>query len=237
MNKPIIGIAATQLDEYVEELYNSQVHYAQGELVEAIRAAGGIPLILPIGIPIEAVEYVSHIDKLILAGGHDVDPMTYDEEPHPLAGSLVPKRDFFEIELVHEMRRQKKPIMSICRGTQLLNIALGGTVWQDLSLRPEETTVKHNQAPTRSDVVTHSVFVEEDSELAKIIGENILVNSFHHQAIHKVGHGLRAVAWSHDEVIEALEGENILAVQWHPELAFKTNENDFEIFKHFIKDM
>ena len=186
--------------------------------LDAVAAAGGIPVILaplPAG-RLEAI--IERLDGVCLSGGPDVEPGTYGAGAHPELGPTEPEVDLFELGLVRAARRRGLPILAICRGMQVLNIARGGTLVQHLPEISDE--IQHRQTEPASQP-THGVAVAADTKLARITGsERIDVNSFHHQAIDRLGTGLEPVAWSDDGVIEAVEAPAeafTLGVQWHAE--------------------
>jgi putative glutamine amidotransferase len=190
-----------------------------GAYVDAVWEAGGLPVILP-PVDAEPGDVLERIDGLVLPGGGDIAPQRYRGKPHDKIYGVSEERDHFEITLLRAaLARRDKPLLCICRGLQVLNVVLGGTLHPHL---PDlgEGIVSHRDsesAPTR-----HPVSVEPASRLAAILGTTeILVASFHHQAIDGLGEGLRAVAWARDGVIEAVEHEShpfCIGVQWHPEL-------------------
>lgn len=137
MKKNIIGIAANQLYQNNQAFFDQQITYTPQGFIDGVHQAGGIPVVLPISDPESASDYVAAIDKLLLAGGQDVTPFLYEEEPHPKLGPTSIERDSFEMALIKEAIRQNKPIFTVCRGTQLLNVSLGGTLYQDLSQYPK----------------------------------------------------------------------------------------------------
>lgn len=144
-----------------------------------------------------AATYIQQIDKLLLAGGQDVAPEFYGQEPHIKLEETNRDRDEFELALIEEALKQNKPIFAVCRGMQLVNVALGGTLYQDLSMYPQ-WSVKHGQQPTQPIFATHRIDVEPDSQLSNIYGTTGQVNSYHHQALHTLGKDLRVTAWSSD---------------------------------------
>lgn len=187
--------------------------------VTAVAAAGLVPLAIPALLaPERAVAALASGGGLILTGGEDVAPDRYGATPHPKLGRVDPARDAAELALIAAAREQRMPILAICRGIQILNVALGGTLYQDLeSERPG--TVNH------AGETDHTIRIAPDSALAAAFGgaaDCARVNSRHHQAIRDLAPGLRAVAWSDDGLIEAVEPADpaapwMLAVQWHPE--------------------
>jgi putative glutamine amidotransferase len=161
------------------------------------------------------------LDGLVLTGGGDIEPVRFGEPAHPKTTLVSPERDALELELVHRALRDDVPMFAICRGLQVLNVALGGTLHQHL---PDVAgdTIEHAQKEKRH-VATHDVKVQlEGTRLGRLVGvPELRVNSFHHQAVHRLGRDLCPVAWAPDNVIEALEHADrrrfVVAVQWHPE--------------------
>jgi putative glutamine amidotransferase len=190
--------------------------YAQG-----VERAGGIPVVIPYVEDPETVRLLARrLDGLLLAGGEDVDPARYGESPRVGLGTVIPERDELELRLFHEMMALGKPILGICRGIQLINVALGGTLYQDLP-REWSGRTAHNQK-ARRDHVSHAVRVKPGTRLSSLLGgrEQLHCNSFHHQAIRDLGHGLMPVAWDEDGLVEGVEHTLhpfLVAVQWHPE--------------------
>jgi len=186
--------------------------------VDAVRAAGGLPLLLPPGEE-EPAELLAHLDGLVFSGGGDLHPELFDADHHPTVYGVCRERDAFELALMQAALERRTPLLAICRGLQLLNVALGG----DLHLHLPEVT--GNEVPHRdagSSAARHPVRLAEGSGLARLYGRSELeVHSWHHQAVARLGRGLAAIGWAEDETVEAVElpGERwLLAVQWHPEL-------------------
>ncbi|OYS50921.1 gamma-glutamyl-gamma-aminobutyrate hydrolase, partial [Limosilactobacillus reuteri] len=165
-----------------------------------------MPLVLPISDPQAAAAYVSAIDKLLLTGGQDIDPVYYGENPHQTLGATNPARDAFEIALFNEAVKQSKPVLANCRGMQLMNVAFGGSLYQDWRVRPQEAR-QNVQVPTSFHFPDHSVTIGKDSLLGAFLPENYRVNSFHHQTVKVVGQQLRVIAQAEDGVIEAIENQ------------------------------
>jgi putative glutamine amidotransferase len=187
----------------------------------SVVAAGGVPLVLsPLIGPEHAGRALEGLDGLLLTGGEDVDPALYGTAPSPHLGPVSRDRDLFELALVAGALERQMPVLGICRGIQLINVAAGGTLWQDLPTeRPGE--VDHNPATPRS-TAAHDLRVLPGSRAADALGRvEFEANSFHHQAVREVGRGLRPTAWAADGLIEAVESADgggwLLAVQWHPE--------------------
>lgn len=198
---------------------------ALGELrawiIQAVERAGGLPVIVPLGLGFETLRGLyQRLDGLLLAGGGDVDPVRYGAEAHPAVRGVDAGRDETELALARWAVAEPKPLFGICRGAQVLNVALGGTLYRDIS--EHAGAGRHTYWPNLPrDLRPHTVRIEEDSTLARLIGEPIItVNSLHHQACRDRGAGLRAVAFAPDGLIEAVEVAGhpfALAVQWHPE--------------------
>lgn len=188
--------------------------------VQAVLAAGGLPLILSPGLgAARASEALGSIDGLLLSGGDDIDPRFYGAEPSPLLGPVDPARDLFELALLAGARQRELPILGICRGLQLVNVGLGGTLWQDLPTeRPGP--VDHNPRMARNQRV-HGIRLEPQGRAFAAMGAvSLQVNSFHHQGIRDLAPGLVAQGWSDDGLIEVVEGQDerwLVAAQWHPE--------------------
>ncbi|OOG27033.1 gamma-glutamyl-gamma-aminobutyrate hydrolase [Enterococcus casseliflavus] len=233
MGKPIIGIAANEVQDAGDVLHHLPIAYTPLGYVRAIQQAGGLPLLVPISEPAAAKDYVSQIDKLVLAGGQDVSPKFYGQEAHQATGSGFLARDEFELALIDEALLQKKPIFAVCRGMQLVNVAFGGTLQQDISTFSE---IIHMQAPIPKEVPTHAIATAEKSMLARVYGQKTKVNSFHHQAVDRLARPLQKTAWSPDGIIEGIEhvGQRLLAVQWHPDFAYDALIQEQAVFKYVV---
>jgi putative glutamine amidotransferase len=197
--------------------------------VRALMNAGLVPLIVPPMLdPARALDVVQHVAGIVLTGGEDVDPARYHASPHPALEEPNPARDAIEVALIAAARERRVPVLGICRGIQILNVALGGTLYQDLPTeRPSK--IDHTDEGGR-----HGLRVAPGSLLHKTVGDvRGGVNSRHHQAIRDLAPGLRAVAWADDDVVEGVEAANgdwswLLAVQWHPE-----DDVEQALFRHF----
>jgi putative glutamine amidotransferase len=216
---------------------------------QALLAAGAIPLAMPATVEAGVIaEAVSHADGVLLTGGEDVEPRIYGEQLAPALRKTVTvtpdggQRDLREMILVGEVFRQRKPLLAICRGHQVLNVALGGTLIADLK-QELGGPINHRQMEKRSDIV-HEVRLTEDSLLAKIAAGNRLgVNSTHHQAVGTVAELLRVTAWSSDGVVEGMELKSeaanwlpfLLSVQFHPERLAPRHRQHRAIFQTFSR--
>lgn len=212
-------------------------HKLHNEYVCAVRAAGGVPFLLPsLDSPELITVYYNQLDGFIFSGGCDLDPYYYSEEPLENLGEINPQRDAFEMALARLVLAGNKPALGICRGMQVLNVAAGGTLYQDIKGVSE---LQHNQQAPRWYPI-HTVRVEPGSHMFRLTGqESFLVNSFHHQMVRQVGQGLKAVAWSKDGLIEGLESsgedQKIMAVQWHPECNRAGEGISAALFKNLVE--
>jgi putative glutamine amidotransferase len=213
---PLIGVTTSiTVGKHPERAYVNSAYLA------AIQAAGGVPLPIPAQLDARARDEILAIfDGYLLTGGGDLDPATFNEPPHSTLYEVVPARDHLEIALVRYAVEVKKPLLAVCRGIQVLNVALGGSLFQDVASDPG-TDIQHQQEKPR-DEPTHPVKVVAGSRLAQVLGTtDLLVNSMHHQAVKAVGRGLVPVAFAPDTIVEGVELEEpdrfILGVQWHPE--------------------
>jgi putative glutamine amidotransferase len=223
---PIIGITATLREDVdcVAERPLGMFVQADFDYVEGVAEAGGVPVVLPPVAGARAAEdLLDGLDGLLLSGGSDLDPGYYGTEPVPELGVTMPERDAFEIALLEHALRRKIPILGICRGMQILNVALGGTLYQDLPSQMDHMVLLGHRQETPKWQPTHEVEVDGGSKVAEILGtDELKVNSYHHQAIKDLASGLVAVACSPDGVIEAVESSNLskrwmIGVQWHAE--------------------
>ena len=205
--------------------------------IMSVEEAGGIPILLPPTMNADFKILLEKVDSVLLTGGVDVDPVVYGEAPIPNMGKIDPLRDHFEINLARKVLELKKPLLAICRGIQVLNVAAGGTLYQDINSQIENPFKHYQQAPTHHP--THKVSLKTGSKLHGIFNKNeLMVNSFHHQAVKDLGHRFGATAWSDDGVVEAMEIEDnifVLGVQWHPERMIEGEM--INIFEAFINEL
>ncbi|MGZ6589354.1 MAG: gamma-glutamyl-gamma-aminobutyrate hydrolase family protein [Solirubrobacteraceae bacterium] len=222
---PLIGVSTSEVrfPEDVDQTEHAEpprrelavgVTYA-----DAVEQAGGVPVVLaPVGV--EMIDpLLARLDGLCISGGPDLDPSYYGAEPHPELGPTFPDIDRFELAILRHAQARGLPVLAICRGMQLLNVSRGGTLSQHLPDRVDGSVVHRQTRPGR--FATHEVRVERASRLRGLLGgERLGVNSFHHQAVERIGTGLHAVAWSPDGVIEAVETDAqhfALGGPWHAE--------------------
>jgi putative glutamine amidotransferase len=206
---------------------------------EAVEAAGGVPVMIPL---IPKAEYIGilmdDLDGVLLPGSDsDVDPLRYEREPHAQLGAVQVIKDETDLQVLSEVEQRNVPLLAICFGMQILNVARGGTLIQDIRTELPQA-IKHEQGSPR-ERRSHRVRFLEQSRLRNLArSETALVNSHHHQAIEKIGLDLIATAWTADGLVEALEDSrpdrSVTAVQWHPEIGWEQDEFAKAIFQHFV---
>ncbi|TDJ69820.1 MAG: gamma-glutamyl-gamma-aminobutyrate hydrolase family protein [Planctomycetota bacterium] len=224
---PLVGITTYGRD-------GSNEFHLPAEYVDAVRRAGGIPVLMAPG-ETRIAEWLGTIAALILAGGGDIDPATYGGAPHAALYKLDAERDASELELARELIGAELPVLCICRGVQILNIALGGTLVEHI---PDEfgTSVAHRRPPREP--TPHEVRALPGTRLAALMEEPTFTSvSWHHQSVRALGRGLTAVAHASDGVIEAVElagRPGLVAVQWHPELSAAEDPRQQRLFDWLV---
>ena len=227
---PIIGMLA--------EVDNNFVTTLQKTYISSVAESGGIPVMIPYLEKDDTIDCLIELcDGFLFTGGCDIDPRYYGEEASPLCGPIQCYRDGLEFNVFEKAIESGKPIMGICRGCQLINVALGGTLYQDI---PSElnTKILHRQTEPQNEP-SHSVTIKRGTPLFELIGnDEMTANSFHHQAVKQTGKGLKSMAVADDGIIEALYCESeqyIRAYQWHPERLYTSDRNNKLIFDDFIR--
>lgn len=205
----------------------------------AVVRAGGIPLVLPVGVPTERYkEMLSKVDGVILTGGGDINPAVYGKQMDATIGGVDNMRDETDVALAKMILKMKKPVLGVCRGFQILNIVHGGTLYTDLPSQRPDGLFHPCYGDSPRDLTPHTVNIAAGSKLAGILGAgDTFVNSLHHQGVEKVGKGLKVVSVASDGLVEAIEVESLpfgIGVQWHPE-ALPEREDMQRIFKALIK--
>lgn len=207
--------------------------------LEAIMDSGGVPVLLPLKAGKDALFAAAAVcDGFLFTGGPDIDPFRFGEETIQECDEVYPVRDEMEEIIFKLALKSRKPVFGICRGIQVLNVFLGGTLYQDIPTQFQSVlNLSHSQKSGRT-VLSHSVSIEKSSLLYEILGEDsLMVNSFHHQGIKQLSPELNIAARSKDELIEAVYMKDhpfFLAVQWHPEHLFRVNEGAKKLFDAFI---
>jgi putative glutamine amidotransferase len=204
-----------------------------------VEEAGGVPILIPQLHDLSALEtLLERLDGLLLPGGIDIAPVRYGEEPHPKLGDTDPSVDEMELTLAHWALREDKPLLGICRGMQMLNVALGGTLYQDLE-EMFPNCIRHMYVDLPRSQVTHSVYVENGTLLADATStREFWANSIHHQAIKEPGEGVRISAWAQDGVVESIEVADrrfAMAVQCHPEEIYSYIPACAHLFSAFVE--
>ena len=241
--RPLIGIPAAT---YVDQEYVATPTYRfNGNYPAALAACGALPVVIPLKLPDEILrEIFARLDGLCLAGGVDVDPAHYGEPMHPALGQVDADRDHAELTLARWALAAALPTLGVCRGIQLLNVAAGGSLYQDVPAQlPEASRHDYKLAETSWESYTHRVRIADGSRLAAILdATEIMTNSFHHQALKRVADGFVVTARADDGMVEGIERPDhpfTLAVQWHPEGMFRSDfyaQRIFEAFVHASRD-
>jgi putative glutamine amidotransferase len=229
---PVIGLTALRSPDQ-----SSFHHILTGPYVRCIADSGGYPIVLP-SLLERCGQALDMVDGLMLIGGGDIEARHLGKENHPQAKFFNPLRDDFELALIKLAVQRKMPMLGICRGLQIMNVALGGSLYQDIN-DEQGSDFDHQREQTPDDPV-HAVSIAAESCLASILGTtSVSVNSVHHQAIKDVSSKLKAVAWAPDGVIEAAEscGDSgfMLGVQWHPERMAEKQPEQLRLFERLVK--
>lgn len=233
---PIIGISTNFLCVDKGKFLGMERIYVNKDYVDAVIKAGATPLLLPPVENSEAIrQYIELCDGFILSGGGDINPLLFGESPHPKLEEFNTTLDRAQWSLTEAILQTNKPLFAICRGMQLLNVVLGGTLWQDISA-VDHPVMLHSQYGPRADVF-HPITLEQNSIPGRLFGAKLKVNSFHHQCINKLGHHLQITATAPDGIIEAIEMPShpfVVGIQWHPEMLLTASDEMLPLFHEFI---
>ena len=238
--KPVIGIVTNLINVTEGVFAGSERIYLQRDYVRSTLRAGAVPLLLPIIADSDFLfQQVEAIDAIIISGGQDVEPHHYNETPAPWLEATCPERDLYELAVIKAATALKKPIFGICRGLQLINVAFGGSLYQDISKEHVAPSLPHSQKAERHEA-THSVEFIEGSWLSTLYTKkNLDTNSFHHQAIKELAPSFQVSCRAKDGIIEGIErienGSFIAAVQWHPEMMTEQNPDMQRLFEAFVE--
>lgn len=237
MKKPFIGISGGLFAVESGPLTGTERAFVNDDYVQAVERAEGVPILLPVVNNDECiVSQIEGCSGLIFTGGQDIHPKFYASEAHFHLGDVNSRVDEYQLKLIRSALELKKPILGICRGHHLLNVACGGTLLQDLSEAPN-ICLKHFQNGSQHEVM-HQVKTASDSILERLLGSEFWVNSRHHQAIRDLGAGLEVIATASDGVIEAVvmsDRDFVLGVQWHPERMVVKSDPMLVLFERLVK--
>ncbi len=227
-----IGIAAnTEKNTNGQTITSVPVEYSNSLL-----RVGAVPLVLPLTTDEAAIaSMLSRVDGLVLPGGLDMDAGFFNQEMHPACNASDPDLDTFQISLVKLAVAGRMPVLGICRGAQVINVVLGGSLIQDIPSMVPESSLRHMQKGLSYDT-DHEVRFAEGSRFHRLFGPSIRINSRHHQSIDTPGDGVRITAWATDGVVEGAQHESLPMdlVQWHPELLMQNGDVMLPLFEHFI---
>lgn len=229
MTKEIVGISAS-LRPF--DAAGTNMHLSVNRKVaDDICLVGGLPFVLPIADKKLAKDYVDQIDRLILTGGQDIHPQFYGQNVRGSQSDYDLERDLFELALLEEALRQDKPVMGVCRGMQLLNVAFGGSLHQHIENHWQETPFE----------TAHTIETLSGSRLQTLYGDQASINSIHHQSVDRLGQGFLVSARDpRDQTIEAIErndSQRVLGIQWHPEFLVQQEKGNLELFQYFMQTL
>ena len=238
--RPLIGITCSRLVGGSWGVYSTGhfMDYTFDDYSRAVHTSGGAPVLLPVAQDSQSLKIIlDRLDGLLLTGGPDINPKAYGEQPVPGLGDIDEELDHMELSVTRAAIAQKLPLLAVCRGIQILNVALGGTLYQDIGQQIDDS-LNHLQQASKQ-VTTHKIAIEKPSRLHGIMKrKTIWINGRHHQAIKDVAPGLTVTARAPDGVVEAVEHEArdfVIGVQWHPEGTWRKDRYSKLLFKAFVR--
>ncbi len=238
LERPLIGVPMGR--ERSQRFFGLPMYIMNQTYIRELEKRGALPVMIPLNMSEQTLRGIfQRLDGLFLPGGEDIDPANYGEERHPQLGPVDKERDRTELLLTRWALEAGMPILGVCRGVQMLNVACGGSLYQDLiSQRPD--LEKHDYYPPKFERfrISHPVRIEPDSKLARALGAVHEINSMHHQGIKRLGQCLRVVATAPDGLPEAVEIPAlpfVVGVQWHPEELAKTDQYSVDLFGQFVE--
>ncbi|MCI5774160.1 MAG: gamma-glutamyl-gamma-aminobutyrate hydrolase family protein [Erysipelotrichaceae bacterium] len=213
------------------------VHKVNANYIKALEKAGCAVVIIPQVEEAILNGIVDHLDGIVFTGGDDIDPEFYHEEKSKYVKKVDLNRDHYEFALLKRAIKRKLPVLGICRGCQLINVYLGGSLYQDCRLCPSNTL--NHKTPANKAATMHNIVIRNDSFLEDILGEVAIVNSYHHQAINKVGKDLLKIALSNDGIVEGIQHKYlpIVGLQFHPEKNIEEDHKMQMIFNKWVKEL
>lgn len=233
-NKPIIAISTNFLNITDGPFAGHKRIYVNNSYIDAILEAGGIPFLFPNKADLNSIQTLTKMaDGVLMSGGLDVHPSYYNEECHPLLEETSRELDEQDLHIIHSAAKEQKPILGICRGLQLINVAFGGTLYQDLSLFDPQSKPQHRK------VLAHPVNITPKSKLHGILGtESLSTNSYHHQSVKSLANEFNISGISSDGIVEGIESKKgwIIGVQWHAETMVPQQPEMKRLFKAFVEE-
>jgi putative glutamine amidotransferase len=236
-HRPLIGVPMGR--ERSQRFFGLAMYIMNQTYVRELEKRGALPVMIPLNMSETTLAATfERLDGLFLPGGEDVDPINYGEDRHPQLGPVDKERDRTEIFLVRQAMQMGMPIFGVCRGVQVINVACGGALFQDLTTQRPDLN-KHDFYPPKFERfrISHDIDIEPDSRLARALGHTHPINSMHHQGVKRVAECLRVVATAPDGLPEALECPAlpfVVGVQWHPEELAKTDQHSADLFSQFV---